>query len=173
MALEIRPFDTVNEPQLAPDLVFDAARGVADFALAGMADAVNPGGLQSRAAILTAVVICLFTDRRVEAIQLRDGDVNRGWPGDSFDLRDGDDVLGSRLWLLRRRALDDAAIRDAEDFAREALQPLVDQGLFVRFDVTVTADKAARRLDLLIEGFGRDGTRTFDNRFGILWDQTT
>lgn len=167
--MRLTAFDPGGEPYLAPDLVFDGRSG--DFALAALDAAVNPAGLQSERALTTAVLICLMTDRRVDAAELREGDQNRGWPGDSFDMRAGDHVLGSRFWLLRRRALDDDTIRDAEDYAREALQPLLDQGAFVRFDVAVTADKAARRLALDVTGYGRDGVRTFDDRFMILWDQ--
>lgn len=167
--MRLTPFDEGAQAGLAPDLVFDGTRG--DFALAALDAAINPAGLRSEEALKTAVLICLMTDRRVDATELREGDRNRGWPGDSFDMRAGDHVLGSRLWLLRRRALTDETILAAEDYAREALQPLIDQGAFVRFDVAVTADKPRSRLEIAIAGYGRDGVQTFDDRFMILWDQ--
>lgn len=168
--MKITRFDN-TEPYLAPDLIYDPAGGVADFALSGIENVVNPGGLESRNALTTAVIMCLFTDRRVLPEELRTGDSNRGWPGDSFDVRDTDAILGSKLWLLRRRALTDETVLLAEDYADEALQPLLTQQVFARFDIEAKAVKAKNRLDLSIVGYGRDGIASFDQRFQILWDQ--
>lgn len=152
---------------LAPDLAFDGVSG--DFVLAA-ADAANAGGFRADNALLTAVAICLFTDRRVEAYELRDGDENRGWPGDGFDIGPGDYVLGSRLWLLRRRALTAETILLADDYVREALQPLLDQGAFARFDVAVAAPGASV-LTIDVSGYGRADGAVFNAKFDILWDQ--
>ena len=112
-----------------------------------------------------------MTDARADPTELRDGDVNRGWPGDGFDLEPGETPLGSKLWLLRRRALTPDVEMLAADYAREALQTLVDQHAFVRFDVRATADRAGNRLELDVAGYGRDGARTYDRKFAVLWDQ--
>lgn len=167
--MRIVPIAGPTEPLLDPDLVWDGFVG--DLAITSLADPVNPGGLRSGQALATAVLICLMTDRRVDATELRDGDVNRGWPGDGFDLQPGETPLGSKLWLLRRRALTPGIEIVAQDYAREALQTLVDQGAVVRWDVTATANRPQSRLDLDIQGFGRDGARVFNQRFGVLWDQ--
>ncbi|MCA0275876.1 MAG: phage GP46 family protein [Proteobacteria bacterium] len=138
--------------------------------LTALTDPVNPGGLKSGEALKTAVLICLMTDCRVEQTELRDGDVNRGWPGDAFDLMPGETPLGSKLWLLRRSALRPGIETLAEDYALQALQPLIDQGAFVRFDVQASADPARNRLDLTVDGFGRDGVSRFHEKFAVLWD---
>jgi len=167
--MRIIPISGPAEPLLDPDLLWDGRVG--DLALADLADPVNPGGLANGHALKTAVLICLMTDRRADPVELRDGDVNRGWPGDGFDLMAGEVPLGSKLWLLRRRALTAEVETLAQDYAREALQTLVDQGAFARFDVVASANRADRRLDLAVTGYGRDGAEIFDERFAVLWEQ--
>lgn len=167
--MRIIPIPAEKQPLLDPDLAWNGAFG--DLVLTAADDPDNPAGLRSVAAIETAVLICLMTDVRADPVELRDGDTNRGWPGDAFDLEPGEAPLGSKLWLLRRRALTPDVEMLAADYARAALQTLVDQGAFVRFDVVATADRAARRLELAVTGYGREGSRTYDQRFAVLWDQ--
>lgn len=168
--LKIIPVAEAAEPYRAPDLVFDGV--AADLVLNSLLHADNPGDLQSEQGLATQVLICLMTDRRVEASELRDGDTNRGWIGDSFDTMDGETPLGSRLWLLRRSALTDGIEALAESYVREALQPLLDQQAVVRADVTVTADRMANRLDVTVALYGRDGAQVFNNRYELLWRQS-
>ncbi|BDA84962.1 hypothetical protein Sa4125_25040 [Aureimonas sp. SA4125] len=170
--MRIVPLGETGEPLLSPDLIWDTLSQTGDIAISPLSDPVNPGGLVSRAAIATAVIICLQTDIRVEATELRDGDTNKGWPGDGFDLQPGEVPLGSRLWQLRRSALSEGIELMAEDFAREALQTLIDQGVAVRIDITATADRPANRLDLAIALYGRAGTAIYQGRFAVLWDQS-
>lgn len=158
-----------DEPLLDPDLVWNGA--FADLALSGIDDPVNPGGLQAKAALTTAVLLCLMTDRRADPTELRDGDVNRGWPGDGFDIEAGETPLGSKLWLLQRRALTDEVELLARDYARDALQTLIDQRAFARIDVEVSFDRPRNRLDLIVRGYGGAGTITFDQKFAVLWEQ--
>lgn len=166
--MRIVPITGPAEPLLDPDLVWDGRVG--DLALTDLADPDNPGGLRNGHAITTAVLICLMTDRRVDPIELRDGDSNRGWAGDGFDLADGETPLGSKLWLLRRRALTAEIEVLARDYAREALQTLIDQGVFVRVDVEATAIRAQSRLEITVAGYGRDGVRTYEQRYAVLWE---
>lgn len=168
--MRIVPLDAPADPLLDPDLVWDGRIG--DLAVTSLLDIDNPGGLRCGQALATAILICLMTDARAEAIELRDGDVNRGWPGDSFDLQAGETPLGSKLWLLARRAIEPGIETLAEDYAREALQTLIDQGAVARFEVTAAADRPARRLDLAVTAYGRDGAQIYDQKFAVLWDQT-
>ncbi|WGD31196.1 phage GP46 family protein [Ancylobacter sp. WKF20] len=164
--MRIVPITQAQEPVRIPDLIWNPLGFIGDLALnASTAD------LQSGAAIETAVLICLMTDRRVDASELPEGESNRGWPGDGFDRQRGEAALGSKLWLLRRRALTEDIDTEAEDYAREALQTLIDQGVCVRVEVTVERRPADNRLDLEVRLFGRDGTATYQRRFAVLWDQ--
>ena len=153
--------------QLDPDLLPDAD-GVCDLQLSGLAHPVTAGGFLADDPLLTAVIICLMTDARVRPEQLRTGDVNAGWPGDMMDDGAGAFPLGSRLWQLRRARLNDETLELAEIYAREALQSLITQGAFVRFDVRAerTGDNA---LALDVTGYGRDGAQRFHRRFAPLW----
>lgn len=95
-----------------------------------------------------AVVISLFTWRRAATDDPVDDDQLYGWWGDSFPTV-ADDRIGSRLWLLRRVKLTAATQRDAEFYAREALQWLIDDGEVLA--VTVTSERVGTsRLNLAV-----------------------
>ncbi|MCZ7501270.1 phage GP46 family protein [Agrobacterium sp. ST15.13.015] len=167
--LRIIPLDEADEIYRSPDLGWDGLIG--DLLLNDLDHGSAPGDLRAEQGLATQVLILLMTDRRVEESELRDDEQNRGWLGDSFDRLDGEDVLGSRLWLLRRRSIYDGIEVDAQDYAREALQPLVTQGAVARIDVTAIANRAENRLDLDIALYGRDGETVFNQKFGLLWRQ--
>jgi len=167
--VRIIPLAPDGEPLLDPDLVWDGRIG--DLALTSIEDPVNPGGLRATQALATAILICLMTDARADATELRDGDINRGWPGDSFE-RDADEPpLGSKLWLLRRRSLTSEVEILAEDYTRAALQTLIDQGAVASFAVSATSDRTTSRLLLSIVGYGRDGSHVHDQKYAVLWEQ--
>lgn len=154
------------EPIRLPDLIWNPLAFSADLAL----DPAT-GDFTSAAAIETAVLICLMTDRRVETYELPEGESNRGWPGDGFDMQADDVPLGSKLWLLRRRALEPGIEVEAEDYAREALDTLLAQKVAVRVDVTATAERANNRLVLDVALYGREGAAMYQKRFAVLWEQ--
>jgi len=99
-------------------------------------------GLVRDDGLTTAVLISLFTDRRAKADDpLPDGNDRRGWVGDAISPVDGDRI-GSRLWLLRREKQTEETRRRAEEYAREALAWLIEDGLAAR--VEVSAEWVAR-----------------------------
>lgn len=72
-----------------------------------------------------AVTISLFTDARVTADELPDGEIDqRGYWGD-FELPEGES-LGSKLWTLKRRKVTQDVINLARDYCAEALGWMVD-----------------------------------------------
>lgn len=162
--MRVIPLTSAAEPILTPDLIWNGTTG-------GLVIDPARGDLQCRNAIQTAVLICLMTDARVDPSELPEGESNRGWPGDAFDMQPGDVPLGSKLWLLRRRALTGDIDLEAEDYARAALQTLIDQVVVARVDVSVVRSPERSRLDLDIALYGRDGAAMFSQRFGVLWDQ--
>lgn len=84
--------------------------------------------------LIRAVVISLFTWRRAATDDPVDDDERFGWWGDSYPTI-ADDRIGSRLWLLRRVKLTADTQRDAEFYAREALQWLLDDQQVLEVDV--------------------------------------
>ncbi|WP_246739444.1 phage GP46 family protein [Martelella sp. HB161492] len=171
MMLRIVPVGDDGETYRAPDLVFDGV--IADLVVNGLDHAEAPGDFQAEQGLATQVLICLMTDARVHESELRDGDENRGWFGDGFDLAKDETAIGSRLWLLRRSALVDGIEQTAEDYARAALQPLLDQKAVSRIDVSATATREKRRLDLSVSLYGRAGSVIYSQRFALLWDQAS
>ena len=82
----------------------------------------------------TAIILSLFTDRRArEDDPLPDGsDDRRGWWADAWA---GQDPIGSRLWLLEREKDTREVVNRARDYAEEALQWLVEDGIAERIEV--------------------------------------
>lgn len=165
------------QPQLLWDSIWRPADGFADWAIAGPTEKLNRGGLQATQALHTAIILCLFSDKRCPddhpLRKLIDDSDLRGWWGDGIDVRAdlGETELGSLLWILERAPLDEEYRRWAEQIATEALAPLIAQGAAARIDVTAIAEAAFDRLDLLVQVYGRDGTQIYDYRFDDLWKQ--
>ncbi|MBF8730451.1 phage GP46 family protein [Pseudomonas guariconensis] len=85
--------------------------------------------------LVRTVVISLFTWRRAGPDDPVDDEERYGWWGDSFP-RVADDRIGSRLWLLRRVKLTERTQRDAEYYATEALQWLIDDDQVLAMEIT-------------------------------------
>jgi phage gp46-like protein len=168
--LRITPVDDVADPYRIPDLLLDA-HGYGDLAITGADDPTNPGDFVCGNGLKTQVAICLLTDARVLPSELRSGDENRGWVGDSFDLMGAERPIGSKLWLLRRSALYDGIERYAELYARQALQTLIDQGACVRVDVSVTIDRTRNALAIDVALYGRTDAAIYQDKFELLWRQ--
>jgi phage gp46-like protein len=95
-----------------------------------------------------AVLISLFTWRRAMTDDPVDDEELFGWWGDSYPTI-ADDRIGSRLWLLRRVKLTDATQRDAEFYANEALQWLLDDGHVIAIEIASEKHDISR-LNLIV-----------------------
>lgn len=168
--LRITPVEDRADPYRIPDLIL-GRYGAADLVLTSLLHPDNPGDFECGQGLRTQVIICLLTDARVEASELRPGDENRGWIGDTFDCMAGETPIGSKLWLLRRSSLYDGIEAYAELYARQALQPLIDQGAAVRVVVAATADRTANSLTLDVSLYGRNGAQVYQDKFELLWRQ--
>lgn len=93
----------------------------------------------------TAVIISLFTDRVARADDPYEDNDRRGWWGDSTEQNQ----LGSRLWLIRREKLTREVARRSEEYAREALKWLVDDGVVMAVEA-VAQIVYPNRLNLFI-----------------------
>jgi phage gp46-like protein len=114
-------------------LRFDASSVTADLA-------VEANDLAVADDLEAAVQLSLFLDRRAEASDVlpsEDPD-RRGWWGDAVPSTDAADFIGSRLWLLRRETGRAGLLSRAEQYAREALAWLAEDG--VASSVGVAAD---------------------------------
>jgi phage gp46-like protein len=161
----------VNQGDIA--LVWDAANGRADFAMnATGTDLLLDQGLY------TAVVVSLFCDRLADAADtIPDGTTDRrGWWGDTPssegravraipnapDPAAAHGLTGSRLWLLARALQLPETLRQAESYAQEALQWMIDDG--VAGSVTASASFPAtppNALELSITIEQDDSSQTF------------
>jgi phage gp46-like protein len=167
--MRILPIASPEEPSLTPDVIWDGAMG--DFAPAAANEAGNRGGLAARRQLATAVLLSLMTDCAADPSELREGDEQRGWAGDPL-AGEGETALGSKLWLLRRRTVDEVETpRLAIDYARAALQPLIEQRAVAAFEISAEARPEWRMLVLFVRGTDRDGATLVAQRFQVLWEE--
>lgn len=102
--------------------------GAGDLCIAN-ADLVRDDGIQS------AVLISLFTDARVSEDELPPGITwRRGWWGNALEAAGRQ--YGSKLWLLRRAKQTQQNLTLARDYARQALQWMLDDGAATAIEVT-------------------------------------
>jgi len=100
----------------------------------------------TESSLLRSAIISLFTWRRAQPDDPVDDDERYGWWGDSFPTVP-DDRIGSRLWLLRRVKLTARTLQDAEFYATEALQWLLDDGHVLAISI-LTEQVDINRLNL-------------------------
>lgn len=125
-------------------------------------------GMHPPEGLARAVIVSLFTWRRALPGDVAPGEAMQGWWGDTTAEQAGDRI-GSRLWLLIREKLTARTVARAEEYAREALQWLVDDGVASR--VEVEAQRIGLdRLGLACRIWRADGIR-LDLRFDNLWEE--
>ena len=120
--------------------------------------------------LVRAVIISLFTWRRAhdDDVLPNAGMSRMGWWGDSFPPV-ANDRIGSRLWLLARSKLTDSTAQQAQDYAEEALQWLIDDGVAARVDVSATR-RGISTLALTCTVVNRSGAVMARLQFANLWN---
>jgi phage gp46-like protein len=173
MQLTISPLSENGVQILPPDIVWNGFTG--DFAMVTDPSQGGAGGLQAQHPIISAVIMCLFTDARADLRQLRfeHGGDRRGWPGDGVSLFADERAFGSTLWAYRRYELTDTTAAEIAAEAKSALQPLLDEQLVVRIDVSAEVLKPQGQIRLAIDLYGRDGRKVYAAQFDPLWRTTT
>lgn len=127
---------------------------------------VENGDLQADQGLETAVIISLFTDRRVAAQDLPVGQLSqRGYWGDMFP-EVPNDKWGSKLWTLEREKITDALLPKAEAYCNDALAWLITDGIAKDISVSASLDTSKR----LILGITITKPNGDENKFGYLWD---
>lgn len=158
-----------------PVTVLTAQGGFGDWGYSDPDEAGNLKGLRARAALHTATLLCLFTDRRSPDDMPIDGDDQRGWWGDGETVRFAadpfDQEMGSLLWTLERGTLSEQTAIIAEEMCYAALRVLIDQGIVARTEVEATALPWEGQLRIIVRHFSHEGATAYDQRFGIIWRQ--
>jgi phage gp46-like protein len=90
-----------------------------------------------------AVIISLFTWRRANPDDITEGQ-KMGYWGDVAEPPAANDKIGSRLWLLAREKILNSTFNRAREYAKEALQWFIDDGI-------------ASKVDVVAERYGTDG----------------
>lgn len=105
--------------------------------------------------IETAVNILLLTDGRATISELEQANLFpsypydvRGWWGNAY----GTPRIGSKLWLTRRRKATDVVKRLQEQYVREALNPLKNNGTIQEPRINTTWDHGTMEMSIDIPG---------------------
>jgi phage gp46-like protein len=142
-------------------LTWDLSAGAADLSVVAN-DLAHEDGLR------TAVMLSLFLDRIAESSdQLPSGSGRRGWWADGFSEVAGDRI-GSRLWLLGRAKRTDDLLRLVEEYAKEALDWLVEDG--VASSVAVTASFPRKGMVGMEVTIARPNGAPGRYRFAATWE---
>lgn len=116
-----------------------------------------------------AVFNSLFSWRRADEGDIRPNDSWQGWWGDTFADFDGD-KFGSKLWLLGRSKIVPETLRRAEQYAEEALQWLIEDGVAGRVETHAEYNEFLR-LDLLVTIYKPSGDVASSMRFADVWEE--
>lgn len=132
--------------------------------------AIGALGLDEDDGLETAVIISLFTDRRADADDALPGNSTdrRGWWADAYADVAGDKI-GSRLWLLANEKQLQSALQRAKEYAEEALQWLVDDGVVKSVSATAMIVRDGV-LGLVVEIHRANDTARY--RFDNFWSLT-
>lgn len=152
------------------DIALRLAAGGLSFDLA-----IEGGGLALDDGLTTAAFLSLFTDRRARPDdELPDDSGYRGgWWGDAVPEAGeavGDDLIGSRLWLLRRSKRTPDTLRRARDYAEEGLAWMVRDGLAASAAVEVESLGEAPAALTLAIGVVITRPNGSNHRFDFVWD---
>jgi phage gp46-like protein len=139
----------------------------------------DDGTLDDTQALATAIVVALGTNSLASIDdQLPDPDSTDrcGWWGDlDADIIWNAWPIGSKLWLMRRAAIESmqsrrgATVARIKGYIQEAIQPFVDNKIISTFDAYVErVDK--QRIDSLIRLF-KGPVPVIDLRYTIAWDE--
>ena len=114
----------------------------------------------------TALAMSFWCERRADESEVLSIDMRRGWWGTTLN-NDGFEI-GSKLWLLDQRRRNQSTLNAATDYAREALQWLVDDGHLVSIDVSTGFISEGIEVKMIL--YRSNGVT--DRRSFILWENT-
>lgn len=123
-------------------------------------------GLLADEGMETAITISLFSDKRAGSEELPPGvNEKRGWWGDTVSEVD-QDKIGSKLWLLEREKILPATANRAEEYVRDALEWLIEDGVALSIDVQAGFED--KILVIKIEIVRSNGA---SQKYSVRWDE--
>lgn len=120
------------------------------------------GDLETDPGLESAVLVSLFSDKRVPEADAVDGK-RQGWWADVF--LENDDQIGSKLWTLARSKVTPEVLVRFETFAKEALEWMIVDGVASDVRVDVEAQGNSVYFEVTIE------RPSGDSKFNFLWNQ--
>ncbi len=127
---------------------------------------IENGDLKPDNSFETSVLISFFSDRFVEIEDLPFGSTDpKGWWADLIS-KPLTDLIGSRLWTLDRAKTNTTLEASLEEFARECLNWMIEDGIADRLEVIATTI-SRERTDVAVRIFKPDGD---DIPFQFVWD---
>lgn len=113
----------------------------------------------------SAIIVSLTAERRADVTESPIPEKRRGWEGNEFMPVE----FGSKLWLLEQERLTNQVLNQADVYAAQALQWLIDFNYLE--SIIVEADRSQRRtLGLNIDLFRFNGQ--IEHRYFEPWNNT-
>ena len=112
----------------------------------------------------TMVLMCLFSDQWVAKESSYNGESRGFFAEEAIGYN-----LGSKLWQLDRSKLDKTTLSLFAQYAKEALEPLVHEGIYDRVETYAQKGEDKNRLDFFIAGYRPDG-EIDQYKYKLLWD---
>lgn len=145
---------------------------VADWAFAGADEPSNIGGLANKAQLETAVVLSLYTNLSCPPdhplAKYADGE-RGGWWGENL-LEEGEEIMGSLLWLLDRSVATEEIRLWARSIVLDCLGWALRRKVAARIEAAVTFI-GLNGFFIDISLFGQDGMKIYDHRYESAWRQ--
>lgn len=145
---------------MTTDIIVNTTKGYYDF------DWTESGDFSTNQTLDTYILIALFEEVRATSTEIPQANLRRGWLGNESTP---DFQQGSKAWLFEQERITGSRLAELGVVIRNALQPLIDDGLAVNIDVETPFLKDGK-VSVFINLF-RDGSRV-DRRFFELWDNT-
>lgn len=145
---------------MTTDVILNDNKGYYDF------DWAVSGDIDTGATLDTYVLMCLFEEKRASESEVPQSNLRRGWLGNEhtpgFEQ-------GGKTWLFTQERMTGTSLAELGPVIRNALQPLIDDGLAKSVDVETPTIRNGRVVCYIT--FGRDGSLV-DRRYYELWDNT-
>lgn len=115
----------------------------------------------------TSLTVSLMADARASSSQVPRAELRRGWWGNQFN-DDPSFEVGSKLWLLSQARKTQDTLNSAIDFAKNALQWVINDNHAKGINVTGKPTDTGIQLTVVIDR----GASTTETKYYDLWNNT-